>query len=275
MKHCKITMLVAAAFLVLFMPIVSLANTQTCFVNPNGGLYYHARRDCERIAEKYWPDMIEIYVSKLSEDQYATLTQCTGCYGTVQPSLANDDPYHAYYQSPYDTADDVFINAEGNARVGGSLKPGIYTAWSDTNCSGSLLITDALGQAIHTYTMQGAASYTFYLGEGMAVSLPAYCSLRKLQRNVGFQQANQKNTIVQSRYITMLEIPGREYFVTNIDGEKGFCRISSIESEISGEPVKQFSVSEGEVISINLQGNYDTFVEFVHCIVWFEDAGNG
>lgn len=275
MKYYKARILAAMVLLFFSIPFVSLAKTQTCFVNPNGGLYYHSRRNCERIAEKYWPDMIEISMSQLSEDQYVTLTQCTGCYGAVRPSLANDDPYHTYYKSPYDTAEDIFINAEGTYRVGDTLMPGIYTAWADVNCNGVLLITDALGQVIHTYTIQGAASYTFYLDEGMEVSLPVNISLRKLQRNVGFQQANQRYTIIQSRYITMLEIPGREYYVTNINGKKGFCEISSIESEISCEPAKQFSISDGEVISINLQGNYDAFVEFVNCIVWFEDAGNG
>ena len=279
MKHSNIGikfLLVFSMSLLLFvLPIISLAETQTCFVNPNGGMYYHARRDCERIAEKYWPDMVEIPMFQLGEEQYAALTQCTKCYGISQLSAENEDRYHAYYKSPYDTANDTFIQIEGRYSVGDSLKPGIYTAWSADNCDGDLLIFDSTGQIIHTYPIQGEASYTFYLGEGMEVSIPANCSLRNLQRNVGFQQVNHKTTIAQSRYITMLEIPGRVYCLTNIKGKEGFCKISSIESEIGGKPAKQISVSDDEIVTISLQGYYDTFVEFVNCVVWFEEDGNG
>lgn len=276
MKTCyflkKIFVLVASF---LFILRCALAESPSCYVNPDGGSYYHARPDCARIAEKYWPDMVELPVSQLTEDAYSHLQPCSGCYGSDEKPFWGDNRYYFHYVSPYDTADDVPLQSTGVYQAGDTLRPGIYTAWADAACHGTLTVCRADGEPLYSYPLEGAGPYTFYLGNDMLLSVPEHCTVKKLQFNMLFQAAQQKTEIERARYITMLEVPGREYRVTNIPGKQAYCMISSIEAEIGQEPPLCQTIADGEIISINLQDRYDTFVEFVNCIVWFEDGGNG
>ncbi len=270
-KHLFYLMLIFSSLLTLHL---ACAESPSCYINPDGGSCYHAQPNCPTIAEKYWPGMAELAISQLTADAYSHLTPCNICYQSASLPSWGEGRYRFHYQSPYDTADDVQLPA-GTYRAGEGLLPGLYTALPDADCDGALTIGRTDGATLYSYSLKDAGPYTFYLGEDMFLSIPEHCTVRKLQFNMLFQTAQQKTEIERARFITMLEVPGREYRVTNIPGTQASCTISSIVAEMGLEQPQYHAIADGETLSINLQDRYDTFVEFVNCIVWFEDEGNG
>ena len=88
-------------------------------------------------------------------------------------------------------------------------------------------------------------------------------------------KAFQKTKIPHGRYVTMLEIPGFKYCVQGIPGETSYYVISTIRGEIGVEPLEVVAIPTGRIVDLNLQGSYDVFVEFVNCVVWPSEQGEG
>jgi hypothetical protein len=276
----RITNIAAALFIAILMlvPYSSLGEATAYYFNPDGGKYYHVRRDCEMVNEKYRGIMLEIKPEQLAEESYNHLKPCPVCFPdkTLSPVVTYENPYVMYYRSPYNTAeDDVMISTAGTYRAGEKLKAGIYTAEADIQCSGTLIIETADKQPLYSYPLQGETSYTFYLGENMYISLPEHCILHKMVQDPQFQDPNEKVSIRQHRYMTMAEIPGNNYFVTNLKGEKGYFVVSSIQAETGEEEPARVDISSGAIVQLKLGQHYDVFVEFVNCVVWPCEAGEG
>lgn len=85
-----------------------------CFVNPDGGRYYHAIANCSAIDSKYWSGMIRISEGELTSEKYASLLKCEICFNQPEPQ---DEPAQS-------GGDMVYFN----------IKNGIYFH-SKENCS--------------------------------------------------------------------------------------------------------------------------------------------
>lgn len=248
---------------------------KTYFVNPEGGRYYHSVRECKTVRASYHEGMIAITETQLEETQYEHLTKCNICLkdeatGSIQPGVTK-----FYYRSVYDTGDEGVQYTTGTYHSGVSIMPGIYTANSDFQCDGELILIGPEEQPLHSYRLQGEVSITFYLGDGASVSVPEHCVLQKVEYNPGFQKAYQRTTISHARYVTMLEMPGFKYCVQGIPGKTSYYVISTIQSEIGNEPISVVEIPAGGIVDLNLQGAYDVFVEFVNCVVWPSEQGEG
>ena len=276
----RIANIMAALFMAIQMLVPCSASSKAAayYINPDGGSYYHARKNCVTINEKYWDGMLEITSKQLAEDPYSSLKRCPVCFPdkSNSPVVTPENRYVAHLRSAYDTAQDgVMISTAGTYRAGEELKAGIYTVEADVQCSGTLSIETAGKRPLYSYPLQGKTSYTFYLGENMYVSLPEYCNLHKMARNLKFQDPNEKVSIRQHRYMTMEEIPGCNYFVTNLQGGKGYFIVSSIQAETGEEEPVRVDVANGDIVQLDLMEQYDVFVEFVNCVVWPSEAGEG
>ncbi len=276
MKRITIKTMALMLAIQMLVPCLALGEAATYYVNPNGGKYYHARKSCETIDEKYWGSMLEITLEQLSKEPYSSLKPCPMCIVQHAPMVTPVNRYVMYYTSPYDTAQDgLMIITAGTYRVGEELKSGIYTAEADIQCSGTLIIKTADKQPLYSYQLQGETSYTFYLGENMYVSLPEHCDLHKVVEDQQFQDPNEKVSIRQRRYLTMAEIPGNNYFVTNLQGENGYFVVSTIQAETGEEEPVRVDVLNNDIVQLNLRQQDNVFVEFVNCIVWPSEAGEG
>lgn len=271
-------MKVIYGFLVVAMVFMkdnsAYAESPIYYVNPDGGKSFHCVRECKTIRSKYHAGMIEITEDQLVEEPYMQLEQCNICFKNKVERIPNAATKF-YYHSVYDTGELNTQYTEGSYYSGISITPGIYTASSDYQCAGTITILNQEMQQLAAHKLTGECSVTFYLGDGMSVVIPENCILQKVAYNPGFQKAFQRTTIRYGRYLTMLEIPGAKYCVESIAGEAGYYILSTIQSEIGNEPVTVVEILPGETVELNLQGAYDVFVEFVNCIVWPSEQGEG
>lgn len=263
------------AVLVLMMDQSVHGEGNSYYVNPNGGKYYHCERECKTIRSTYYAEMIEITEEQLAEEPYTQLTKCNVCFEDNNAIEIPSGTTKFSYRSEYDTAENDKQYFAGCYHSGISIMHGIYTAKSDAQCMGTLVILDQDLQQLAAYELAGECSVSFYLGDGMSIEVPENCVLQKVVYDPAFQEAYQQMTIRHGRYVTMLEIPGLKYCVKSITGEVGYYVISTIQSEIGQESVTVVEIPEGETVELNLQGAYDVFVEFVNCIVWPSEQGEG
>ncbi len=56
------------------------------YYNPDGGNYYHAKSNCSKVAERYWP-LTEFNYADLNTQQFKNLIRCTVCGAPERPPL--------------------------------------------------------------------------------------------------------------------------------------------------------------------------------------------
>lgn len=263
------------AVLVLIMGQSVHGEENSYYMNPNGGKYYHCERECKTIRSTYYAEMIEITEEQLAEEPYTQLTKCNVCFNDDKANEILSGTTKFFYRSEYDTAETDKQYFAGIYHSGMSIMPGIYTAKSDAQCIGTLEVLDQDMQQLAIYELTGECSITFYLGKEMSIVVPENCVLQKVVYAPAFQEAYQQTTIRHGRYVTMLEIPGLRYCVKSIAGEAGYYAIATIQSEMGKESVPVVEIADGETVELNLQGAYDVFVEFVNCIMWPSEKGDG
>lgn len=64
----------------LLCAAAAFAAEETVLFNPQGGMYYHTRRDCPSMRKDYWAVMEKITVSQLQQEPYHALKRCPVCY---------------------------------------------------------------------------------------------------------------------------------------------------------------------------------------------------
>ena len=194
------------------------------------------------------------------------------------PAAAEEEgsPYSVQNKSVYDTASsDTVIDVPGTYSVGETLNAGIYTIFSDEACNGRVQVACAEDEALREYDLVGETSYTLYLAEGNTITLPDHCRMQRVSYQPEFQTPFEKVSISQRRFITLFELPMFVYAVTNIPGKNGYVAVSSIASA-QGETEPSYTfLSDGEVIHLDLQNHFDTLVEFVNCVVWWDENSEG
>lgn len=274
MKHFHVWFGLLLFFHSVF-PAVALAEETSCFINPNGGHYYHRERSCERVNAAYQDELIEIEISLLAEEPYCHLLQCTGCFGLVESAMHQDVTLPLYYKSPFDTGNDTLYLSEGTYASNKEVPPGVYTAHSNSRTRGSLFIYNSDFQLLREIYLEDESTYSFYLPADAFLTIPANCIVKKVVHNPLFQIEGKQYAIRHARYFSMLEIPGRRYFVSNIPGQCGKIIQSTISSEIGETCPTYTEVEDGKVLEIDLEGAYDIFIEINNCIVWFSTGAEG
>ena len=194
------------------------------------------------------------------------------------PAAAEEEgsPYSVQNKSVYDTASsDTIIDVPGTYSVGETLNAGIYTIFSDEACNGRVQVACAEDEALREYDLVGETSYTLYLAEGNTITLPDHCRMQRVSYQPEFQTPFEKVTISHRRLITLFELPMFVYAVTSIPGKNGYVAVSSIASA-QGETEPSYTcLNDGEVIHLDLQNHFDTLVEFVNCVVWWDENSEG
>ncbi len=259
-----------AAMTALTVNLSAIGEEAVYYVNPEGGRYYHVQRECAAVKETYREGMVEITEAQLAEPAYAQLQPCNRCFGETTASIP-DGTMSFRYQSGYDTAPEDALHTAGSYQAGKTIVPGIYTAAADGHCAGELRILDAEGQPLQTFAVTGETSLSFCLGEGMTVEIPEGCTVRKITHATRFQTVDERVAIRHARYMVLVEIPGRQYALEAIEGMEGRC----IVADITGEILQQVELSAGERAELDLAELEDVFVEFVNCVVWVAEDGEG
>lgn len=228
---------------------------------------YHKKWDCAEINEANRPLLVEI------SEPFWTMQRCELCFSDMSTIPSGTRSFH--YMSPYDTGD-TDRNFQAGVYVEGiDITAGVYAAEAWSESQGELVVLDEGNSIIHDFHMQDGTEITFYLGKHMTLQIPEKCTVQKLVYHPLFQDTKKKTELRHARYVTMLEIPGRLYSVTSLPGEKGYCFISGIPSEYGAEPEIMMEIPVGEMVQIDLRDRYDTFVEFINCVVWPSEDGVG
>ena len=268
----------------------ALAEDTVCYVNPDGGQFYHADPQCPSMSERYWDSLIALTPAQLAEPPYGALSACPFCVAEpVQPGAMA-------WISSFDTALDVRIDAPGtyladSARADAPLTAGLYTVTTDSQCDG--LLTTALGDgtAVHAFTLHGEASYSFYLADGMLVTLPEHAVLTPIAKTDSFPERPERETIRQARRMPFYEMQRYVYAASAIDGQEACIVISSLDAEMGLEAPTVIPIPAGETVIFDTDmngvndpmpqkyfadpANEAYFIEFINCVVWPVDMGNG
>ena len=206
----------------------------------------------------------------------ASLLACPLCGAMAEDAAPEAGRTSFHYYSAYDTATpELLLEKAGAYRAGDDFAAGIYTAVPDADCDGELVIAAADGSELHRYDLRGASGYSFYLAEGMRVTLPEHCALRALRYELLFQDQTATETFANARFFVMMELPGFVYNVTALPGEEAYCVLSPIAAELGQETPSRVEVPAGETVRLVLQEQYDVFVEFHNCVVTPAEVGVG
>lgn len=247
------------------------------YVNPDGGQFYHRDRECPSMSSKYWDHLVTVSEDKLSQEPYMGFSACPFC-GTL-PAEDFSDPWI----SQFDTASSVELTGPGVYQAGTDMKWGLYTVRTNSQTSGNVVTAMIDGTVINTFGLHEEARYSFYLWDGMSVTLPEHAILTPIVKRDPDQQAPAQESIRLARRMLYYEVPDGVYTAQAIDGQEGFLIFSPIMADAGqGEPTV-FSLAAGDTIVFDtcLDGNNDPmpvkyfaspsgrayFVEFINCVV--------
>lgn len=87
MKNQFVCMLLA---IISALTLCAHADGTVYYVNPDGGKYYHAKRECVTVREEYRAGMIEVTEEQLGQPPHDQLTVCNLCFGEKAPNLLPD-----------------------------------------------------------------------------------------------------------------------------------------------------------------------------------------
>lgn len=264
-----------ALSLVLSMQLTGWTQDATCYWNPQGGRYFHNRKDCETIAPEYWDAMGEIGYDSLKKKPYNELMQCPVCYNQNSFTPTLNERLSFSYKSAYDTAEEgAKISTSGDYQAGVAFLPGIYTLSCNASCVVTIISAKQNEEILRTYHMEGRCKYTIYMGEGMRIILPTDCTMEKVKYSPAFQNDVIPLEIQHGRYITRYELPMRVFHIKSIPGKIGYYIVSSIRAELGEENSQRVDIPSETTKRLDLGSQYDTFVELVNCIIWPE-VGEG
>lgn len=277
-----------ALCLALLFSAHGAAEDTVYYVNPDGGQFYHSEKQCPSISEAYWPRMATVTPDDLIGAPYSELSPCPFC---VTPPAVGERPQISPWITRFDTASGIRIDQPGVYRTGGDLTPGLYTVTTDDQCDGLLITALNGGETVHEFSIRGEASYSFYLWDGMSVTLPGHAVLTPIVKRDAASYPPQTETILQGRRMLFYEMHPYVYEARAIEGEEGAIIFSRITEEGEQGHPTVIPLPAGAAVTFDTYldgfndpmplryfaapGNLAYFVEFVNCVVTPVDPGNG
>ena len=247
------------------------------YYNPDGGQYYHAKPECETMSSEYYSLMQPISEDKLASEPYSALKRCVHCFGRVEWfKKPEESTMEFHYESNYATAPEGFqLAGAGEYTAGVDFPAGIYTVHGDGLSPGDIHIHTWDGHLLRTFAVSGRETASFYLADGMKLSLADGLSMQSMTFTARFQSVMEVTDITSARYFMLLECPGREYCVQSKPGEAGSLVLYTMDAEMGKAEPQYFSLPEDEPIIIDLSGMYNHFVELHNCLIWYTEEGVG
>ena len=271
-----------SALCLILLALPCLAEEAVYYVNPDGGRYFHADRQCPSMSEAYWPNLLSLTAQEMTQAPYADLAPCPVCGALPSGGQAPLEPW----LDSLDTAQDVRIETPGAYQ----LAAGLYTVVTDAQCDGLLSTSLSDGTTVHAFAIRGEASYSFYLGDGMSVTLPEHAVLTPIVKRADVSGPPEQETIRQGRRMLLFEMQPLVYAASPIDGEEGCVIFTPLSAEEGVGSPTVISLPAGAVVTFDtcIDGIDDPmplkyfadpahrtyFVEFVNCVVRPIDADN-
>lgn len=249
------------------------------YVNPDGGRFYHSDDQCPSMSSKYWGNLVTVTEDMLLREPYEGLAPCNFCVGLP----AEDEDFSDPWISRFDTAKDVYLTDPGVYVAGIDIAPGLYTVRTTDQTQHNVVTALIDGTVVNTFGLHEEASYSFYLWDGMSVTLPEHAVLTPIVKRSESQAVPEQETIRLARRMLYYEVPTGVYAAEAIDGQEGFIIFSPIMADAAQDEPTVFSLAGGETIVFDtcLDGTNDPmpiqyfaspsgkayFVEFINCVV--------
>lgn len=257
------------------------------YVNPDGGQFYHAEQQCSSMSSKYWDQLVTVTKSELSQASYSSLNPCPFCVkGPVnqEPDPAFPDPWI----SRLDTAENIYLAEPGVYVANVDIAQGLYTVRMTDRTAGNVTTSFSDGTIANVFVPADGATYSFYLHDGMILTLPEYAILTPIVKRDPAQQP-QRETIRHGRRMLYYEVPDGVYEARAIDGQEGALIFSPVMTDAGLDNPTVFTLAPGETIVFDtcMDGINDPmpiryfatpdhkafFVEFVNCVIQPIESG--
>lgn len=274
-----------AVFCLALWPLLADAEEIIYYVNPNGGQFYHVQSQCPSMSESYWDHLLSMTLDDLSQSSYSPCPFCAA------PPTEGERAHISPWISRFDTASDIRMDTPGTYRTNDDLSTGLYTVVTDAQCDGLLITAMGDSTIVHEFPIRGEASYSFYLKDGMSVTLPEHAVLTPIVKRSEFPTEPETETIRQGRRMLLYEMQPFVYAAKAIDGEEGRITLCSLDAEGGTSDPIVLPLPAGATITFDTEMdgindpmpiryfddpyNYAYFIEFINCIVWPVDMNNG
>ena len=269
-----------AALCLALMIGPALAEETVYYVNPDGGQFYHEAPQCPSMSSKYWDTLVTLTAAELAQAPYADLSACPHC---VKPPIKIDESATDPWIAQFDTAENIYLPGPGVYVANVDIAQGLYTVRMTAGITDSVVTAFDYGEIAHTFVPAEGASYSFYLHDGMILTLPEHAILTPIAKVDKTQPAPAEETILHGRRMLYFEMPDGVYTARAIDGEEGCVILSSIRvDEGLADPIV-IPLAPGETVTFDTvmdgvndpmprkyfadPNNKAFFVEFVNCVV--------
>lgn len=252
------------------------------YVNPNGGQFYHDDQQCPSMSSKYWDQLVTVAAAELSQGAYSDLNPCPFCV-RVSAQQEPDPSFSDPWISRLDTAENIYLADPGVYTANVDIAQGLYTVRTTSRASGNITTSFSDGSVVNTFVPEEGASYSFYLHDGMSVTLPEHAILTPIVKRDPDQRSLVQETIRHARRMLYYEVPDGVYTAQAIDGQEGSIIFSPVMADAGLDDPTVFALAAGETIVFDtcLDGMNDPmpkryfatpdhkayFVEFVNCVI--------
>lgn len=269
-----------AALLCLAMIHPALAEEDVYYVNPNGGQFYHEEQRCPTMSSRYWDQLVALTAAEWAQSPYSGLTACPFCVTLpVEADEALSDPWIAQY----DTAENIYLPGPGVYVANVDIAPGLYTVRMTAGVTGNVVTALDNGEVVNTFAPDEGATYSFYLYDGMILTLPEHAILTPIAKPDETRQPLAEETIRHGRRMLYYEVPDGVYAAQAIDGQEGYIIFAPVQADAGLDEPTRFTLSAGDTVIFDtcMDGVNDPmpqkyfadpnskayFVEFVNCVV--------
>lgn len=268
------------ALLVMLAVCSAQAEETVYYVNPNGGQFYHEEPQCPTMSNKYWDQLVTVTASELSQAPYNKLGRCSYC---VKLPVNIDESAADPWIAQFDTAKNIYLPGPGVYTANVDIAQGLYTVQMTAGITESVVTAFDDGEVAHVFTPEEGASYSFYLHDGMILTLPEHAILTPIAKLDETQTPPAEETIRHGRRMLYYEFRDGVYVAEAIDGLEGTVIFASIRMDAGLSDPIAFSLAPGDSITFDTvmdgvndpmsqkyfadPNNKAFFIEFINCVV--------